>query len=68
MALLLLSTCFAPQGDTSEQKRAATQRMLDETLAQLYQQRATSRDTINMAAGYAVFSNVNAHYFFVGGG
>lgn len=66
--LLSLSACLAPQGDSPEQKRAAINNMHDETLAQLYQQRATARDVISKAAGYAVFSNVNAQYFIVGGG
>lgn len=63
-----LSACLSPQGETPEQKRAAIMRMHDETLAQLHRQRATARDVLGKAAGYAVFSNVNAQYLFVGGG
>lgn len=43
-------------------------RMHDETLARLYQQRPNSKDILGKASGYAVFSNVNAQYFIVGGG
>ena len=63
-----LSACLSPSGDTPEDKRAAIQRMHDETLAQLYKQRPSSDDVINSAAGYAVFSNVNTLWFFIGGG
>jgi lipid-binding SYLF domain-containing protein len=66
-ALLSLSACLSPSGATLEQKRDAIERMHNETLAQLYRQRPTAEDIISKAAGYAVFSNVNA-YFFLGGG
>ena len=68
VAVLSLSACLSPSGDTSEQKRVAIQRMHDETLSQLYRQRPTAKDIVSNAAGYAVFSNVNAHFFFLGGG
>ena len=63
-----MSACLAPRGDNPEQKRAAILSMHDDTLARLYQQRPTARDVIDKAAGYAVFSNVNALYLIVGGG
>lgn len=63
-----LSACFAPQGSTPEHKRSLILTMHDETLTQLYQQRPTARDVISKAAGYAVFSNVNAQWLFLGGG
>lgn len=66
--VLSLSACLAPRGDTPEQKRAAIQRMHDETLAKLYRQRPTAENVVSKAVGYAVFSNVNAQYFFLGGG
>ncbi len=66
--LMSLTACLAPRGETPEQKRAAILNMHDETLQNLYDQRPTSRDVIAKAAGYAVFSNVNAQYFIVGGG
>ena len=68
MIVTSLSACLAPRGDTPEQKRAAILSMHDDTLARLYQQRPTARDVIDKAAGYAVFSNVNALYLIVGGG
>ena len=68
VVVLPLNACLAPSGETSEQKRVAIQRMHDETLSQLYRQRPASEDIVSKAAGYAVFSNVNAHFFFLGGG
>jgi lipid-binding SYLF domain-containing protein len=67
MFSVALTACFAPQGDSPDQKRAAINKMHDETLAKLYSQRATASELVNKAAGYAVFSNVNAQWFFVGG-
>lgn len=68
VTLASLSACLAPSGDTPEQKRAAILRMHSETLDQLYRQRPAAASVVSKAAGYAVFSNVNAHYIFVGGG
>jgi len=65
---LPLTACLAPQGDSPEEKVAAIQRMHNETLAQLYKQRPTAENVVSKAAGYAVFSNVNAQYLFLGGG
>ena len=65
--LITLGACLSPSGSTLEQKRDAIERMHNETLAQLYRQRPTAESVIDKAAGYAVFSNVNA-YFFLGGG
>lgn len=67
IAVMTLNSCLSPSGSTLEQKRDAIERMHNETLAQLYRQRATAEGVIDKAAGYAVFSNVNA-YFFLGGG
>ena len=68
LILLLLNACLVPSGETPEQKRAAILRMHDETMGQLYKQRPTAENITSKAAGYAVFSNVNAQYFFIGGG
>lgn len=65
---LSLNACLIASGDTPEQKRATILRMHDETLAQLYKQRPTAESVVSKAAGYAVFSNVNAQYLLVGGG
>jgi lipid-binding SYLF domain-containing protein len=62
-----LSACWSPSGSTLEQKRAAIDNMQNETLNSLYSQRPEARDIIAKAAGYAVFSNVNAQVVFLGG-
>lgn len=67
-ALFSLSACLAPSGNTLEQRREAIERMERETLSQLYNQRPTAETVISKAAGYAVFSNVNAQFFMLGGG
>lgn len=67
LLLLSLSACLAPSGGSPEDKRAAIQRMHDETLTRLYVERPTARDVIDKAAGYAVFSNVSAQIIWVGG-
>jgi len=68
LILLSLSGCLAPHSVTPEQKRSAIINMHDDTLSRLYLQRPTAREVIDKAAGYAVFSNVNALYLIVGGG
>jgi lipid-binding SYLF domain-containing protein len=68
VAVPLLSGCLAPRGDSPEAKRAAIQIMKADTLSYLYKERPTARDVVDKAAGYAVFSNINALYFIVGGG
>lgn len=68
LLLVFLAACLAPSGSTPGQKRAAIDRMHDETLAQLYRQRPTAQDILGKAAGYAVFSNINVQGLFLGGG
>ena len=68
LLLLSLAACLAPQGSSPEEKREAILRMHNETLGQLYRQRPTAKSVVSNAAGYAVFSNVNAQAFFFGGG
>lgn len=68
LLIFSLSACIAPRGDSPEQKRISINRMHDDTLARLYQERPTARDVVGSAFGYAVFSNINAQYLIVGGG
>jgi lipid-binding SYLF domain-containing protein len=68
VVLFSLTACLSPTGDTPDQKRAAILNMHNETLTQLYKQRPSAENIVSKAAGYAVFSNVNALYLFVGGG
>lgn len=68
LLLLSLAACLAPSGSTPNEERASIQRMHDDTLARLYAERPTARDVVEKAAGYAVFSNVNAQVLWLGGG
>jgi lipid-binding SYLF domain-containing protein len=66
-AAVLLAGCLTPRGDSPEGKKAAIEQMKTDTLNYLYKERPTAKDVIEKATGYAVFSNVSAQYFFVGG-
>ena len=68
LVLTLSAGCLAPRGDSPEEKRATIQRMKADTLEYLYHERPSAKEVIGKAAGYAVFSNINALYFFGGGG
>ncbi len=68
LMFLSLVGCLSPRGATLDEKRMVIQDMHNETLSQLYAQRVQAEDIVNKAAGYAVFSNVNAQYFLLGGG
>ncbi len=63
-----LISCASPRGMTPAQKRAFVERMHDNALKELYAKRPYAREQIRRAAGYAVFSNVNAQVIFLGGG
>lgn len=65
---LSLGGCLAPRGDSPAEKRSAIQQMKNDTLEYLYKQRPTVKEMIDRSAGYAVFSNINGQYLFVGGG
>jgi lipid-binding SYLF domain-containing protein len=56
------------KGATKEQKRAEVRKTVNETLDRLYKLQPASRDAIQKAAGYAVFSNFGMKILFTGGG
>jgi len=64
----LLSGCLSPRADSPTEKRAVINNMSQQTLSERYKQRPSARQNIERADGYAVFSNVNAQYFFLGAG
>lgn len=64
----LLTGCLSPRADTPAEKRFSIDNMSQSTLTELYKQRPSARDNIASAEGYAVFSNVNAQFVWVGGG
>ncbi len=68
-AALFLAGCLGPVRGTVEEKRATIDSMAAETLERLYLLNAGAQEKIQRrAAGYAVFSNVNAQALFLGGG
>ena len=67
--LILLSGCANIAKSPGEQ-RASIQTMRQEVLTDLFREKPDTRQQINAAPGYAVFSNVNVNLIFaaVGGG
>lgn len=53
---------------TKEQKQAEVLKTVKDTLNRLYKLQPKSKETIEKAAGYAVFSNFGMKIFFAGGG
>lgn len=68
LALVALSACAAPKGDTVAAKRSSVVAMRSETLQKFYAADPSLRGRIARAAGYAVFSNRAIRLFVVGPG
>ena len=58
LMLVVLTACNAP-GNTKNERRSHINTMHRDVLAQLYKAKPDSRNEIQSAPGYAVFSNVN---------
>ena len=56
------------KGATKEQKQAEVRKVVKDSLNQLYKLQPASKETIQKAAGYAVFSNFGMKILFAGGG
>lgn len=67
LIILFISSC-GPKGYTPSQKRQFVLDMKEDALGKLYRVKPHTRKLIANAAGYGVFSNLNAQIFFVGGG
>jgi len=69
-SLFLVNGCTTMSGTTAAQKRLSVLKMKDEVLTELFQKKPDTRQQINSAKGYAVFSNVNVNIIFAsfGGG
>lgn len=65
---LMVGACARPKGDTPAEKRAFVQQMKNDTLAELYAKKPYTKELIQKAAGYAVFSNFNTQLLIVGSG
>ncbi len=65
---LVLGGCASTGGQTADQKRQAIEQMRASTLNKLYKEKPYAADTIERAAGYAVFSNANVNIIFASAG
>jgi lipid-binding SYLF domain-containing protein len=52
---------FGPKGDGPDEKKATVRQQRDEMLAELYSSKPALKETIQKAAGYATFKNVNVN-------
>ena len=58
----------AKKESTKAQKQAEVRKTVNDTLSRLYKLQPSSKEAIQKAAGYAVFSNFGMKIFFAGGG
>ncbi len=65
---LLLAGCASNGNQNAEQKRSSIEKMRASTLNKLYKEKPYAADTIERAAGYAVFSNANVNIIFASAG
>ena len=64
-AVILLSGCMSPSGDTAGEKRQAVHKMRSETLAQLYKVHPRAKAQIGRSVGYGVFRNIGTNLFLL---
>ncbi len=60
--------CAKPKGYNPQAKRDHVINMMDRTLADLYAKKPVTRELIEHAAGYGVFSNISTQILVVGSG
>ncbi|MBK8975405.1 MAG: hypothetical protein IPM29_05730 [Planctomycetes bacterium] len=65
---LLAAACAGPRGASPADRRAYVDDMAERALDRLAELDSTARASVDIAPGYAVFSNVSAQVLFVGGG
>jgi len=69
LALMLVCAFTLPVAAKSrDEKRAEILEMREQVLAELFAERPQTRAEIDVAEGYAVFSNVGVQVFLIGGG
>lgn len=73
IAALILSvsfvySCAKPKGQNPQAKRDHVINMMDRTLADLYARKPITRELVEHAAGYGVFSNISTQFLIVGSG
>jgi lipid-binding SYLF domain-containing protein len=60
--------CAKPKGNTPVSQRAYILQMRDNTIADLYSKKPYTKELIEHAAGYGVFSNINTQLLIIGSG
>ncbi|MEK6224341.1 MAG: hypothetical protein N2A97_05725, partial [Thermodesulfobacteriales bacterium] len=68
LILLILSTAFVVAEDKQDKERDKIRTMTSETLEYLYNLQPKSKEAIDKAFGYAVFSNFGMKILLAGGG
>ena len=68
LPVLLGLACNAPEGKSKQDKRDFVNKMHDDTLKMFYEKKPDLEEKVKNAPGYAVFSNTNVTFLFVGGG
>lgn len=67
-AVSFVYACARPEGNSPQSKRAYILQMKDNTLSELYAKKPVTRELIEHAAGYGVFSNISTQLLVVGSG
>ena len=65
VALTLLITGLSMAGDSPDQKREKSRKMVAETLTDLYKLQPSAQQAIEKSAGYAVFNNMGTNLLLV---
>ena len=68
MFVLIAGGCATTGGKTPAEKRQSILTMKNNVLSDLYKIKPDVKAQISSATGYAVFSNANIQFFFIGGG
>ena len=70
MSFLLLSGCVTMSGNSVSEKRQSVMHMNSEVLSELFELKPSTRNQVENAVGYAVFSNINVNLLIAsfGGG
>ncbi|WP_286235154.1 YSC84-related protein [Thalassotalea sediminis] len=68
IVLTFLTACASMGTGNKAEKQQQIIKMKNEVLTQLYQKKPDTRDQINAAPGYAVFSNANINLIFMAAG
>ena len=60
--------CSSPEGKTKQDKQDFVMKMHDDSLKLFYEKKPELEEKVKNAPGYAIFSNTNVTFIFVGGG